>query len=144
MDLIEKSLKIALKAYAGQKDKAGKTYILHPLRLMNNVDTEEEMAIALLHDVIEDSDFTEHDLLDKGIPSKVIEAVKCLSKLDGENYDDFIDRVLENELATKIKIVDIEDNINILRLSTVTDKDLRRIAKYHSAWIKLKKGINLF
>ena len=140
MDLIEKSLEIALKAYAGQKDKAGKTYILHPLRLMNNVATEEEMAVALLHDVIEDSDYTEHDLLNKGIPSKVIEAVKCLSKLDGEDYEDFISRVLENELATKIKIVDIEDNINILRLNTLSDKDLKRIAKYHNAWLKLKKG----
>ena len=140
MNIIEKSLEIALMAYAGQKDKADKTYILHPIRLMNQMETEEEMAVALLHDVIEDSEFTEEDLLNEGIPPRVVDAVICLSKLDGENYNDFINRVVENDLASKIKIVDIEDNINILRLNKLTEKDLNRIAKYHEAWVKLRNG----
>ena len=99
MNLIEKSLEIALKAYSGQRDKAGKTYILHPLRLMSKMTTEEEMAVALLHDVIEDSDYTEKDLLNCGIPSEVVNAVLCLTKEEGEDYEMFIKRVLSNRLG---------------------------------------------
>ncbi len=140
MNIIEKSLEIALKAYSGQCDKAGKTYILHPLRLMSKMETEEEMSVALLHDVIEDSDITAEDLLNNGIPSNIVDAVQCLTKKQGESYESFIKRVLENSLAAKIKKSDIEDNINILRLTTVNDKDLARIAKYHKAWHTIDKN----
>lgn len=137
MSLVEKSLSIALKAYAGQKDKAGKTYILHPLRVMSKMETEEEMSVALLHDVIEDSEITAQDLTKAGIPARVVKAVQALTKKDGENYDQFVNRVLKNKLAAKIKKADIEDNINVLRLNSVGPKDLERIAKYHKAWKKL-------
>lgn len=140
MNIIEKSLEIALKAYSGQTDKAGETYILHPLRLMSKMETDEEMSVALLHDVIEDSDITADDLLADGIPSTVVSAVQCLTKNKGENYETFIIRVLENKLATKIKKADIEDNINVLRLNSVGEKDLERIAKYHKAWHTINKA----
>lgn len=143
MDIIEKSLEIALKAYSGQKDKAGKTYILHPLRLMAKMETEEEMSAALLHDVIEDSDYTAEDLLDNGIPSNVVKAVQSLTKIHGESYEIFIERVLLNKLASKIKKADIEDNINVLRLDSVSSKDLKRIAKYHKAWKTLNSMSNI-
>ena len=139
MNIIEKSLEIALRAYAGRKDKAGKTYILHPLRLMNQMVSDEEMATALLHDVIEDSDITAEDMLREGISETVVDAVICLTRRGGETYDDFIARVSQNDLALKVKIADIEDNINVLRLNRLTEKDLDRIAKYHSAWKKLKQ-----
>lgn len=142
MNIIEKSLEIALKAYAGQTDKAGKTYILHPLRLMAKMETEEEMSVALLHDVIEDSDYTAENLLENGIPANVVNAVQYLTKNAGENYDAFIKRVLQNKLAAKVKKADIEDNINILRLNSITDKDLKRIAKYHKAWHKISRIID--
>ena len=119
MDIIEKSLEIALKAYSGQTDKAGKAYILHPLRIMAKMETEEEMSVALLHDVIEDSDYTAEDLLNNGIPSNVVNAVKSLTKIHGESYERFIERVLENKLASIIKKADIEDNINVLRLNCI-------------------------
>jgi len=137
MNIIEKSLEIALKAYSGMKDKAGKTYILHPLRLMEKMDSEEEMAVALLHDVIEDSNYSAQDLLDEGIPSSIVDAVQSLTKINGEDYEAFIERAMQNKLALKVKKADIEDNINVLRLSSVSDKDLERIVKYHSAWHKL-------
>lgn len=140
MDIIEKSLEIALKAYAGQKDKAGKTYILHPLRLMAKMDTEMEMAVALLHDVIEDSEYTAEDLINNKIPADVVEAVQCLTKANGESYDEFIKRVTNNKLALKVKKADIEDNINVLRLNTLSNKDLERIAKYHKAWSFLNEN----
>ena len=140
MNTIEKSLEIALMAYSGKTDKAGKTYVLHPLRLMLQMETEEEMAVALLHDVIEDSEVTAEDLLRNGIPSTVVKAVQCLTKQDEEDYEAFIDRILENKLAKKIKKADIEDNINILRLTTVTDKDFERLEKYHKAWHRIHES----
>lgn len=139
MNLIEKSLEIALRAYAGQKDKAGRTYILHPLRLMNQMGSEEEMAVALLHDAIEDSDMTAEELLNQGIPKSVVDAVRCLTRRTGETYDDFITRVSQNALALKIKMADIEDNMNILRLNRLTENDLRRMARYHGAWKRLNR-----
>jgi (p)ppGpp synthase/HD superfamily hydrolase len=142
MDLIEKSLEIALKAYRGQTDKAGETYILHPLRLMAKMDTKEEMAVALLHDVVEDSEYTAQKLANEGIPEDVVKAVEYLTKQDGESYEDFTKRVLENNLAAKIKKADIEDNLNVLRLKELSEKDLQRIAKYHNAWHSINEVLN--
>jgi len=137
MNLIETSLQIALQAYAGKTDKAGKTYILHPLRIMAKMETEQEMAVALLHDVIEDSSFTAMDLKKAKIPNTVIEAVQCLTKQDNEDYQDFIQRTMSNTLAAKVKKADIEDNINVLRLDSLSDNDLERVTKYHKAWLLL-------
>jgi (p)ppGpp synthase/HD superfamily hydrolase len=137
MNLIETSLAIALQAHSGQTDKAGQAYILHPLRIMAKMDTEEEMAVALLHDVLEDSSFTAQDLQEAGIPPHVVAAVQLLSKQDGEEYDTFIERLLPNPLAAKVKKADIEDNLNILRLQSLTEKDWQRVDRYHHAWHKL-------
>jgi (p)ppGpp synthase/HD superfamily hydrolase len=140
MNIIEKSIEIALRAHGGQKDKAGKAYILHRLRIMARMDTDEEKAVALLHDVIEDSAITKEQLISEGIPHSVADAVQTLTKSSGESYEKFIDRVLENELAVKVKKIDIEDNLDILRLKSVSNKDLERVAKYHTAWIRLSNG----
>ena len=134
MKLIEKSLNIALRAYAGKTDKAGREYIHHPLRVMAKMKTDLEMSVALLHDVLEDSDITAEQLLAEGIPAEVVEAVQCLSKNENEDYQDFVGRTKKNELAVKIKIADIEDNIDVLRLPSLNDYDLTRVQKYHSAW----------
>ena len=143
MNTLEKSLQIALKAYAGQRDKAGKTYILHPLRIMAKMATEEEMAVALLHDVIEDSDITAEDLLKEGIPQNIVDAVVLLTKTRSENYKNFIKKLSTNKLASKVKKADIEDNINVLRLDSLGDSDLERVKKYHRAWKMLDAGDKL-
>lgn len=96
MNLIEKSLAIALKAHDGQTDKAEHSNISHPLRLMAKMDTDEEMAVALLHDCVEDSDHTAESLLNSGIPSTIVDAVQSLTKVYGEDYDQFIERVMKN------------------------------------------------
>ncbi len=137
MNLIETALKIALDAHIGQTDKAGEIYILHPLRLMNKMDHDYERAAALLHDVIEDSYYTSEKLKEYGIPDEVIEAVLCLTKNQGETYEEFIERVRQNKLAKAVKKADLEDNINILRLKKLEQKDFDRLKKYHSAWNKL-------
>ena len=134
MILIETSLAIALRAYTGKTDKAGQDYIHHPLRLMAKMTTDYEMSVALLHDILEDSDITATDLLAEGIPEEVVEAVLCLTKQEDENYQTFVLRAKQNRLARKVKIADIEDNINVLRLLILREKDLVRVAKYHSAW----------
>ena len=140
MHLIEKSLTIALQAHAGQTDKAGQPYILHPLRIMAKMDTDEEMAVALLHDTIEDSPLTPESLLDAGIPSKIVDAVQSLTKSYDEDYQQFIQRVLKNSLATKVKKADIEDNLDVLRMNTLINDDLERVKKYYEAYKILDKG----
>lgn len=138
LTILEKSLKIALEGHSGQKDKSGKPYILHPLRLMSKAGSEEEQITALLHDVVEDSAYTFDDLIIEGIPQNIIDSLECLTKREGEKYNSFISRILENKLAVKVKLLDIEDNINTLRLEKLTDEDLKRVAKYHKAWHILK------
>jgi len=138
MKLIETSLQIALRAYAGKTDKAGREYILHPLRVMAKMKTDLEMSAALLHDVIEDSDITAKQLLEEGIPAEVVEAVQYLTRNENEDYQEFVSRAKKNSLAAKVKIADIEDNIDVLRLTSLDEYDLARIQKYHSAWRFLK------
>lgn len=104
---------------------------------MSKVTTEDEMVVALLHDSIEDSAITSDDLLHLGIPRLIVDAVTCLTKLSGESYEQFIARLCQNDLARRVKIADIEDNLNLLRLDEINSKDLERIAKYHKAWKKL-------
>jgi (p)ppGpp synthase/HD superfamily hydrolase len=134
MKLIETSLTIALRAYAGKVDKAGREYILHPLRVMAKMKTDEEMSAALLHDVLEDSEITAEELHTEGIPAQVVEAIQYLSKHENEDYQDFVARLKKNGLAAKVKLADIEDNIDILRLNSLGENDLARLKKYHSAW----------
>lgn len=139
MSNLEQAIAVATKAHTGQVDKAGQPYILHPLRLMFKFEAEIEMIVAVMHDVIEDSAFTQDDLKKLGFSDEVVEAIDCLSKRQGEAYDSFILRVSKNNLARKIKIEDIKDNLNLSRLKTISDKDLRRAAKYHRALALLAK-----
>jgi (p)ppGpp synthase/HD superfamily hydrolase len=142
MNLIEKSLQIALRAYAGKTDKAEREYILHPLRVMAKMTTDLERSAALLHDVLEDSNITAEELLAEGIPAEVVEAVQCLTKKEGEEYQDFVARAKQNKIAARVKIADIEDNIDVLRLAALDDYDLARIRKYHTAWRLLQEELD--
>ena len=136
---LEQAISLATKAHFGQVDKAGNPYILHPLRLMFKLKHEDEMIVAVMHDIIEDSDYTFDDLKDYGFSDKIIKAIQLLTKPREENYEAFISRILENNLARKVKIEDIKDNLDLTRLNTITDKDLLRIKKYHHALKKLKE-----
>lgn len=136
-ELLTKAITLACQVHQNQFDKAGEPYILHPLRVMNNVEGGNMLKIvAVLHDVIEDSDgaVTFKTLQDMGFPPSVVSAVDALSKRNGESYQDFIIRVSENAWAIKVKIADLEDNMNLKRLSEITDKDLARYKKYHEAY----------
>ncbi|MBK7179692.1 MAG: HD domain-containing protein [Chloroflexi bacterium] len=142
MSNLDTALAIAIQAHAGQVDKAGQPYILHPLRLMFQMATEEEMITAVLHDVVEDSDVTLDALRQAGFSEKVITAVAAVSRQDDETYEEFIRRLRPNALAAKVKLADLTDNMDIRRLKTITPKDLARIEKYHHAWIALTSPID--
>jgi (p)ppGpp synthase/HD superfamily hydrolase len=134
MATLEKAILIAAQAHEGQKDKSGAPYILHPLRMMMRMESEAAMIAAVLHDVVEDSDRTLEQLRGEGFSEEVLEAVECLTHRDGESYDEFIARARTNAIARRVKIADLEDNLNVKRIGEMTPKDLARIEKYHRAW----------
>ena len=138
MDSIETAVQMALDAHGGQTDKSGETYILHPLRLMQEVETREEKIVALLHDVVEDSERTFEDL-EEEFSEEIISAVKCMTKKDGESYSEFIQKAKQNDIAREVKKADIRDNLNIERLDELEDADLQRIKKYHRSLNELKQ-----
>ena len=138
MSTLERAIEIATKAHQGQLDKAGRDYIGHPLRVMEMGKTEDEKIVGVLHDVIEDTDWTFEKLAEEGFSQEIISALRCVTKLsENENYDDFIDRVKKNPLAVAVKINDLTDNMDIRRLPYLSDKDVKRMKKYLKAYKRL-------
>lgn len=138
MPSLEEAISLAAKAHQGQKDKAGAPYILHPLRLMIRMETDTERIVAVLHDVIEDSCTSLEELSHEGYPQEIIDALDHLTRRENEPYDAFIARVKTNPIALKVKIADLEDNMDVKRLKTVTDEDMDRLNKYLRAWQSLR------
>lgn len=142
---LERAIEIALYAHTGDDDKGGEPYIRHPLRVMEAMDSKTERIVAVLHDVVEDSE-VELDQIEKRFDEEVRNAVDALTKdedtrkqMDDEEYylTEFIPQAADNEIARKVKRADIEDNMDITRLSEVTEDDLQRLRKYHKALQKL-------
>ena len=143
MSTLERAIEIARIAHAGQLDKAGKDYINHPLRVMEKGLTDNEKIVGVLHDVVEDSDWTFEMLKAEGFSDEVIDALKCVTKLsESEDYDHFIDRILGNQLAIKVKLNDLEDNLDLSRLANPSEKDIARSQKYIRAYARLKIALN--
>lgn len=124
--------KIAYKAHEGQVDKAGVPYIFHPIHIAEQMDTENSCIVALLHDVVEDSDIT-IDYLSKYFSEEVMAALKILTKNENDDYVEYIKRVKTNKLATKVKLKDLKHNSDLTRLDIVTDEDRERSTKYINA-----------
>lgn len=136
--MLQKAIDIATKAHEGQVDKAGQPYIGHPLRVMNMGTTDEEKIVGVLHDVVEDSDWTFEELAAEEFSIEVIEALRCITKLsENEPYDKFIQRVKANSLAAKVKLYDLTDNMDIRRLAYISEKDVKRLRKYLKAYRQL-------
>lgn len=132
-DLLSKAIAIAAQAHAGQVDKAGAPYILHPLRVMLLLNDYEERVAAVLHDVIEDTDLIPADLLAAGIPAEIVTALDHLTRRRGETYEDFIVRAARNPIARRVKMADLSDNMDLRRLSAPGPADYVRRAKYQRA-----------
>lgn len=128
--MLEKAIEIAVEAHRGQIDKAGKIYILHPMRVMLRGKNETEMIVGILHDTVEDTPITLDMLRLEGFSEEILAAISCITKENGESYGDFINRVLTNPLATQVKLYDIEDNLNRDRIPFPTPKDEARFTRY--------------
>ena len=139
-NMLAKAISIASQSHQDQTDKAGKAYILHPLRLMFRLRTDDEelMQIAVLHDVVEDcSDWSAGELLDAGFSTRVISALILLTHDDFSSYEDYIEKIGTNIDAIRVKKEDLRDNSDITRLKGITEKDLLRVQKYHKAFLRL-------
>ena len=138
MSTLERAIEIATEAHQGQFDKAGNDYIGHPLRVMEAGKTTNEKIVGVLHDVVEDSDWSFEQLAAEGFSDDIIEALRCVTKLsNNEPYDKFIARVKTNPLAIAVKINDLSDNMDIRRLPYLSDKDIKRLKRYLKAYKQL-------
>lgn len=143
MNQIEKAIYLAVSAHAGQVDKAGVPYILHPLTVAYNQPTEEGFIVGMLHDIVEDTPITIENLKELGFSKEVVETVELLTHKEGENYLDYVRRIKEkSQLATQVKLADLAHNSDLSRLPSATDKDIARVKeKYEPAMAILLEGI---
>ena len=136
--MLIKAIQIAVSAHKEQVDKSGQPYILHLIRVMDAGETEQEKICGVLHDLIEDTDWTFEKLENEGFSEEIISALKCVTRQENEDYDIFIDRIKTNRLAIKVKLNDLRDNMDITRLFRITEKDRERLNKYLKAYQELK------
>ena len=129
----EKAYEIAKRAHLGQVDKAAKDYIEHTQKVASFVKSDEEKAVAYLHDVIEDTELTLEDLHEYEFSKEVIEAVDIITKKKGEDYQSYLNSVKKNKLARTVKLADLRHNSDLTRLTKVTEKDIKRKEKYQKA-----------
>jgi (p)ppGpp synthase/HD superfamily hydrolase len=139
-ELLSRAIGIANTAHRGQVDLAGQPYILHPLRVMLRATTLEEQLVAVLHDVIEDSDWT-FDALGMYLPDRVVSALDTLTKRKGEPYEAYLERVASDLLALPVKLWDLEDNLDVLRLLQVGPAEAARLSRYLAARKRLLEAL---
>ena len=128
------ALELAVEKHKNQTDKAGNPYILHPLHVMENVNSKEGKIIAILHDIIEDTDITEDYLLKIGLSKRIVDAVVALTRSEDIDYQEYIKNLGSNPLAKEVKLADLEHNMDLKRLPTLEEKDLERNRKYQIAY----------
>lgn len=137
--LIRLAHEVCATAHAGQADKVGMPYHLHPERVAARCTTDDETIVALLHDTIEDTDITPGFLLGQGFPPYIVDAILSVTKRCGESYDDFVARAKQNPIGRMVKIHDLEDNMDLRRLDELTDEMVARQRKYIKAYHFLKQ-----
>lgn len=137
--MLSKAIALAAKVFEGKNDKGGKPYIMHCIRVMNGVNQNdpELMQIAILHDVIEDSDYTINDLMTLGFSKRVISALVLLTHRQEVPYEDYIRAIASNKDAVAVKLSDLKDNSDITRLKGLRKKDFDRLEKYSKAFVHL-------
>jgi (p)ppGpp synthase/HD superfamily hydrolase len=137
---LARAIAIAAQAHQSQKDKSGEPYILHPIRVMMRMRSDVDMIVAILHDVVEDTEWTIEMLRAEGFSEEVLQAVSYLTHQENENYDEFLARIESNAIARRVKLADLEDNMDVRRLNALTEKDIQRLQRYHPAWVKLNQA----
>jgi (p)ppGpp synthase/HD superfamily hydrolase len=111
--------------------------------MMMQMKSKTAMIVAVLHDVVEDTGWTLEQLRERGFSEEVLAAVDCVTNRTGENYEEFIERVQTNPIACEVRIADLEDNMNIRRITKIKPRDLERLETYHKSWILLTKARNI-
>lgn len=130
MFTLERAIEIAAAAHAGQVDKAGEPYILHPIRVMLRLANEQERMAAVLHDVVEDTQVTLDQLAAENCPAAVLVAVDALTKRPGETRMQAAERAAANAIALAVKLADNTENMDLSRIANPTEKDFARIKEY--------------
>jgi guanosine-3',5'-bis(diphosphate) 3'-pyrophosphohydrolase len=130
MSSLENALAIAAAAHAGQIDKAGQPYILHPIRVMLSVKNGDERIAAILHDVVEDTPVSFDDLESEGFSAAVVDAVRALTKTEGESRIEAALRAVKDPIARQVKLADVSDNMDLSRIPSPTEKDYARLKEY--------------
>lgn len=136
-DLLQRAIAIAEQKHAGQVDKAGRPYIEHPKRVMAAVSNDAERIVAILHDVIEDSDVTLDQLAAEGFPAYILDALDSVTRKEGETYEAFVARAATNAIGRRVKYADLQDNADLTRIPAPTVADLARTEKYQRAMVQL-------
>lgn len=131
--LTKQAMRLAFDVHKDQTDKSGIPYIYHPIHLAEQMDDENAVIVALLHDVVEDSNMTFKDIAELGFPDEVIVALKLLTHDDTVEYMDYIKSLSINEIARKVKLADLRHNSDLTRLLTVNENDIQRLNKYKEA-----------
>ena len=139
MPTLEDAILLAAQAHRGQVDKVGRPYLLHVLRVMLRLDGEQAQIVGVLHDLVEDASYTFADLRAMGYGEEVVQALDCLTRRSTESYKEFIARASANPLARRVKLADLEDNMDIRRLPAIGEKDLARLNRYITAWQRVKE-----
>jgi (p)ppGpp synthase/HD superfamily hydrolase len=135
--MLQKAITIAVEAHKNQTDRYQAPYIMHVMRVMMRGKTEDEKICGILHDVVEDTEWTFEDLKREGFSDPIIDVLRCLTKGEEEPYDDYISRVKTNKLAIAVKLNDLEDNMDVRRLPHMEPKDVDRFNKYLKAYQQL-------
>lgn len=141
MPTLEDAIALAVQAHRGQVDRVDQPYILHPLRVMFRLEDELGRIVAVLHDVIEDTDLTLDNLRQQGYSEEILAALDGVTRREGESYEDFVERSRAHPVSRRVKLADLADNMDIRRLPTpLTEKDFDRLQRYRRAWDRLRSG----
>ena len=127
------ALNLCFEAHKEQRDKSGMPYVFHPFHLAEQMKTEETTIVALLHDLVEDTDYTIEDLINMGFDKSVTDAIALMTHADNVDYMDYVGMIKENPIAKTVKLADLRHNCDLTRLDTIDEKALRRKEKYQKA-----------
>jgi guanosine-3',5'-bis(diphosphate) 3'-pyrophosphohydrolase len=139
-EMLSNMLVLATNKHHGQFDRGGNPYILHPLKVMYflKTDDEELQCIALGHDLVEDTGLTYKELREQGFSERIIDGIRALTKVPGETQEEVMQRICASKDAMRVKLCDLRHNSDIRRLKGVTEKDVKRISKYHEMYLEIK------
>lgn len=141
MSNLARAIAIAAQAHQHQVDRAGAPYMLHLMRVMLRMRSQEEQIVAILHDLLEDTDWTLDQVASEGFSPEILRSLEQITHRKGESYPDYIARVETDQIAARVKLADMIDNLDLMRLPFLSDEDLERAAKYHRHSLELNQSL---